>query len=77
MKESRSKRPLSGAALITHALKEYGPENTMSSGIQRIADEAYDSGHKDGHQEGYREGYLHHVLETASRSFGNRQNHQR
>lgn len=77
MKESRSKRPLSGAAFITHALKEHGPENTMLSGIQRIADEAYGGGHKDGYQEGFRDGYQHGVVETFSRLFGNRKNNQR
>lgn len=76
MKEFCSKRPLSGAAFITHTLKEYGPENTMLSGIQHIADEAYRGGHKDGYQEGFRDGYQHGVVESLARFFGNRRNHQ-
>ena len=72
MKDSRSKKPLSGAAFFTHAWKEHGPLKTMLSGIQRIADDAY----KGGYQDGYREGYQHGVLNTLA-IFGNKQNRDR
>lgn len=74
MKNSRSDRPLSGGACITHALKEYGPEKTMMSGISRIQEEAYSGGHSDGYQEGYRDGYQHGVLNTFANLFGSKQN---
>jgi len=77
MNDSGSKKNLSGAAFITHTLKEYGSENTMLSGIRRIADEAYGGGHKDGYQEGFRDGYQHGVVDSLKRLFSNRQNHQR
>lgn len=69
MKDSRNKKPLSGAAAYTHALKEHGPEKSMLSGIQRIADEAYNGGYRDGH----RDGYQHGVINTLASLFSNKQ----
>lgn len=77
MKEFCCKSPLSGAAFITHKLKEYGWENTMQSGIRRMVDEAYSGGYQDGYQEGFRDGYQHGVVEVFSRVFGNGQNKRR
>lgn len=69
MKDSRNKKPLSGAAAYTHALKEHGLEKSLLSGIQRIADEAYNGGYRDGH----RDGYQHGVINTLASLFSNKQ----